>query len=73
MNQYVNPDMSDAKFGLYDPALNIGKIYFSAEYIEKFIKNQEKEEENATEDKYLYVTISKTSSNNHFYKKMLLI
>jgi hypothetical protein len=70
MNQYVNPDMSDAKYGLYDPALNIGKVHFSAEDIEKFIKNQEKEGENTNEDKYLYITISKTSSNNHFYKKI---
>lgn len=68
MNQYVNPDMSDAKYGIYDQALNIGKVYFSSEDIEKFSKKQDKESEN--EDKYLYITITKAPSNNNIYKKI---
>ena len=69
MNKYVNPDMSNAKYGTYDQALNIGKIHFSSEDIQKFMNNEAKEER-ANEDKYLYVTISKSPSNNNEYKKM---
>ena len=69
MNQYVNPDMSDAKYGSFDQALNIGKVHFSAEDIQNFINN-EKEEGRGNEDKYLYVTISKSPSNKHEYRKI---
>ena len=69
MNQYVNPDMSDAKYGSFDQALKLGKVHFSAEDIEKFINN-EKEEGRGNEDKYLYVTISKSPSNKHEYRKI---
>ena len=70
MNQYVNPDMSDAKYGSYDQALNIGKVHFSSEDIEKFGKKQEDEDEEVNEDKYLYITISKSPTNKHVYKKI---
>ena len=72
MNQYVNPDMSDAKYGSYDHALNIGKVHFSSEDIEKFLKKEEKEDDddNKNEDKYLYITITKSPINNNIYKKI---
>ena len=69
MNQYINPDMSDAKYGAFDQALNMGKVHFSSEDIQKFIEN-EASEGRANEDKYLYITISKSPSNNHDYKKI---
>ena len=40
MNQYVNPDMSDAKYGSYDQALHLGKVHFSSEDIRKYIRKQ---------------------------------
>ena len=72
MNQYINPDMSDAKYGSYDQALNIGKVHFSTEDIEKFTKKQEEDddEDKKNEDKYLYITITKTPTNNNNYKKI---
>ena len=69
MNQYVNPDMSDAKYGSYDQALRLGKVHFSSEDIKKYSVKQEKEDE-INEDKYLYVTISKSPTNNNIYKKI---
>ena len=69
MNQYVNPDMSDAKYGSYDQALHLGKVHFSEEDINKYIKKQEQEEE-INEDKYLYITISKSPTNNHVFQKI---
>ena len=69
MNQYVNPDMSDAKYGSYDQALHIGKVHFTSGDIEKYSVKQEKEDE-TNEDKYLYVTISKSPTNNNIYKKI---
>ena len=69
MNQYVNPDMSDAKYGSYDQALHLGKVHFSSEDIRKYIRKQEEEDEE-NEDKYLYITISKSPTNNHVYHKI---
>ena len=69
MNQYVNPDMSDAKYGTYDQALHIGKVHFSSGDIKKYSLKQEEEGE-INEDMYLYVTISKSPTNNNIYKKI---
>ena len=69
MNQYVNPDMSDAKYGTYDQALHIGKVHFSSGDIKKYSLKQEEEGE-TNEDTYLYVTISKSPTNNNIYKKI---